>query len=103
MILEWVWASKRITKKSTSSFNKTNSSETGDKHTWLVYFSHEITAKDLQKLQRAQYCSVVTSLHVLVALFLYWNHYIGFQSSLEYNSKYVLLYFVVSMMVSHFI
>ena len=67
---------------------------------------HEIPAKDLQKLQRVQNClaRVVTKApRFSPSIPLLKNHYIGFQSSLEYNSKYVLLYFVVSMMDSHLI
>ena len=63
---------------------------------------HEIPAKDLHKLQRVQNC-----LARVVTKAPRFSHSIpllkSFQSSLEYNSKYVLLYFVVSMVVSHLI
>ena len=66
---------------------------------------HQIPAKDLQKLQRVQNClaRVVTKAPRFSRSIPLLNYYIGFQSSLEYNSKYALLYFVVSMMVSHLI
>ena len=66
---------------------------------------HEIPANDLHKLQRVQNClsRVVTkapcfSRSIPVLKLLHW-----LKSSLEYNSKYVLLYFSASMMVSHLI
>ena len=62
---------------------------------------HEIPAKDLQKLQRVQNC-----LARVVTKAPRFNRSIPLLKSLhclEYNSKYVLLYFVVSMMVSQLI
>ena len=66
---------------------------------------HQIPAKDLQKLQRVQNClaRVVTKAPRFSRSIPLWKSLHWLQSSLEYNSKYVLLYFVVSMMVSHLI
>ena len=66
---------------------------------------HQIPAKDLQKLQRVQNClaRVVTKAPRFSRSIPLWKSLHWLQSSLEYNSKYVLLYFVVSIMVSHLI